>query len=196
MMTLPKAGPEALVDIIVPIHNALDVLRPCLASVRQHTQDVPYRLILINDASSEPEIASFCRESLRPGDLYLEHAENLGFVKSVNQGMAVSETHDVLLLNSDTRVAPGWLSRLRQAVLQHPQIAGAIPLSNYASIYSVRALAEFKTEEDLELIASALADFDGQKNMPIPTAVGFCFYIRRQALKKTGSFDERFGIGY
>jgi GT2 family glycosyltransferase len=41
--------------------------------------------------------------------------ENLGFVATVNRGMALSQDNDVLLLNSDTEVANDWLDRLQRA---------------------------------------------------------------------------------
>ncbi len=65
----------------------------------------------------EPEVTAWLREVSSQDDriLLLENAENLGFVGTVNRGMSVSDSRDVLLLNSDTEVANDWLDRIRGA---------------------------------------------------------------------------------
>ena len=45
----------------------------------------------------------------------IRHARNRGFPASANDGIAAAAGRDVILLNSDTLVPPGWLERLRDA---------------------------------------------------------------------------------
>ena len=40
----------------------------------------------------------------------MRNRRNRGFVASVNSGIEAAGTHDVVLLNSDTEVPPGWLA--------------------------------------------------------------------------------------
>ena len=65
-----------------------------------------------------------------------ENAVNLGFVGTVNLGMQKHEGRDVVLLNSDTLVADGWLDRLITAAYSEKNIATVTPFSNNASIVS------------------------------------------------------------
>ena len=77
---------------------------------------MPFRLVLINDASTDERIRPHMLEHKRPQDLYLENSENLGFVQSANRGMSQSSAEDVVLLNSDTRVYAKWLVNLFSAI--------------------------------------------------------------------------------
>ena len=47
----------AAVDIVVPVYNAPEDLRICIDSVLAHTTGA-YRLVLIDDASPDPRIAT------------------------------------------------------------------------------------------------------------------------------------------
>jgi hypothetical protein len=71
------------------------------------------------------------------GQIALERNErNLGFVRSVNRGMALHPDRDVVLLNSDTEVANDWLDRLQRSALSQPDIGTVTPFSNNATICS------------------------------------------------------------
>lgn len=190
-----------MIDVIVPVYRGLEETRACLESVWRSRCAQPMRLIVINDCSPEPEVTAWLREqaSRQPMEL-LENTENLGFVATVNRGMALSESNDVLLLNSDTEVNGDWLDRLHHAATSAPDIGTVTPFSNNATICSYPTFCQ---DNDLPRGLS-LADLDrlfAQTNpdryFEIPTAVGFCMYIRRKVLQQVGLFDvEKFGKGY
>lgn len=95
------------VDIIVPVYRGVDEVMRCLSSVVLSKQRTPFELVVINDASPEPEMASILRGFAEEhGNVtFLENETNLGFVATVNRGMALHSERDVVLLNSDTEVA-------------------------------------------------------------------------------------------
>ena len=210
----PQAKPDAIpqpltpaehpVDVIVPVYRGLQDTQRCIQSVLASTCRTPWRLVIINDASPEPEITQWLREFVaQSGDprlLLLENEENLGFVGTVNRGMALSADHDVLLLNSDTEVAGDWLDRIRAAAYGDQKVASVTPFSNNATICSY---PRFCQDNDLpagwttaELDALCARTNPGQV-VDVPTGVGFCMYIRRAALADVGLFDvENFGKGY
>ena len=66
----------------------------------------------------------------------IRHRRNLGFAASANAGMRAAAGHDVVLLNSDTLVAPGWLEELRAVAYGAADIGTVTPLSNDATILS------------------------------------------------------------
>ncbi|MFI4904670.1 MAG: glycosyltransferase family 2 protein, partial [Burkholderiales bacterium] len=101
------------IDIVVPVYNAPDDVRTCVASVLAHTSQ-RHRLTLIDDASPDPRIAALFAEIAAralPQLTLLRNAANLGFTGTANRGFEVSR-NDVVLLNSDTIVAEGWLDAL------------------------------------------------------------------------------------
>jgi len=201
-LPVPQTPPDAPVDIIVPVYRGLEDTRRCVQSVLASTCQVPWHLILINDASPESALADWLR-AVAAQDAritLLENDGNLGFVATVNRGMALNGTRDVLLLNSDTEVAGDWLDRLRRAAYGDARIASVTPFSNNATICSYplfcqpNALPRGWTVAALDaLCAQTLAG----EVIDAPTGVGFCMYIRRDCLDAIGLFDvERFGKGY
>ncbi|MFV0680488.1 methyltransferase domain-containing protein [Ottowia sp.] len=198
----PLAPADLPVDIIVPVYKGLEDTRRCLESVLASTPATEWRLIVINDASPESEVTEWLR-AFAPRDpriVLLENEENLGFVGTVNRGMAHSRQHDVLLLNSDTEVASTWLDRIRAAAYSDQKVASVTPFSNNATICSYPLFCKdnalppgWSTAQLDTLFARANA---GQV-VDVPTGVGFCMYIRRAALEQVGLFDvDNFGKGY
>ena len=114
--------------------------------------------------------------------------------------MRLHPDRDVLLLNSDTVVHHDWLDRLRRAAYSTPEIGTVTPLSNSATICSYphfcqdNELPPDSCDEELDRICEAA---NPSAVIDIPTAVGFCMYIRRDCLDSVGPFDEKsFGKGY
>ncbi|MCL1960802.1 MAG: methyltransferase domain-containing protein [Desulfovibrionaceae bacterium] len=203
LLTPPlPAPPVAPVDIIVPVYRGLQDTRRCVESVLRAACQTPWRLVLINDASPEPELTGWLRQAAAADAriTLLENEQNLGFVGTVNRGMELSDQNDALLLNSDTEVADGWLDRLRAAAYSDRQVATVTPFSNNATICSY---PRFCQDNDLPEGWSAarldalFARVNAGQALDAPTGVGFCLYLRRAALNALGLFDaEIFGKGY
>ncbi len=197
----PPAQP---VDIVVPVYRGLDDTQRCLRSVLAsaiHCQ-TDWQLVVINDASPEPEVTAWLRElaAREPRITLLENHENLGFVGTVNRGMALNPTHDVLLLNSDTEVANDWLDRLRRTAYSDRRIASVTPFSNNATICSYPRFCEANALPpgmDTASLDALCARTNAGAAIDVPTGVGFCMYLRRDSLDAVGLFDTvHFGKGY
>ena len=190
------------VDVIVPVYKGLADTRRCIESVLAAPCSTPWRLIVINDASPEPEVTEYLRTlpALDSRIELLENEHNLGFVGTVNRGMALSQDNDVLLLNSDTEVAPGWLDRIRAAAHGDQKIASVTPFSNNATICSYPRFCQdndLPEGWDTARLDALFARTNAGQVVDVPTGVGFCMYIRRAALAEVGLFDvENFGKGY
>jgi GT2 family glycosyltransferase/glycosyltransferase involved in cell wall biosynthesis len=194
----PRLAP--LVDVIVPVYRGYDDTLACIHSVLTAPTATPFELVVIDDASPEPELSA---ELARLAGLglftLLVNAPNRGFVGTANRGMALHPDRDVLLLNSDTVVYNDWLDRLRA----HVGVAGTgtvTPLSNNATICSYPRENE-DNNAALELSYADLDRITGRVNagsaVEVPTGVGFCMYVRRALLDDVGLFDEElFGRGY
>lgn len=188
------------IDIIVPVYDAAALLRRCLAALDRHTDPTQARVLAIDDASPDPAVAPLLaewaqRSPLRPR--VLANPRNLGFVGTVNRGIAQTEG-DVLLLNADTEVTPGWLARMAAALAADARIATATPFSNNAEICSWPDFCRAApVPADADRIALACAQAGPPGYPDLPTAVGFCMLIRRAALAALGDFDQAtFGRGY
>ncbi|OGJ68994.1 hypothetical protein A3H90_01840 [Candidatus Peribacteria bacterium RIFCSPLOWO2_02_FULL_55_36] len=190
------------VDIIIPIHNAFEVTTRCIESVLAYTTDVPHRLLLIDDASTDTRMRPYLEniQHHHPSRVRIFFLpENRGFVQTVNYALPLTASHDVVLLNSDTEVSPYWLSGLAKICGEKEDTATVTPLSNKASIYSIMepAWADVMLRKlDVAEIGTTVRNHSLRLYPEIPTAVGFCMYMKREAIDRVGFFDEEFGHGY
>lgn len=160
----------------------------------------PAELTVIDDASPEPALSAWLRAAA-PGRFHLVvHPQNRGFVASANEGMALHADRDVVLLNSDTEVGPGWLDRLAAHARRDPAVGTVTPFSNNATICSYPKTLEpneLPAGETTASLDAAFARANAGMSAEIPTAVGFCMYITRACIARIGTFDEaRYGMGY
>ena len=194
------------VDVIIPIHNAPEYVARCIASIQQSTCSEPHlavRILLINDASSDSRVQELLDDIVQLDQPAERHADwqvlhnttNQGFVRTVNRGMALDPSADVILLNSDTQVTPGWLPRLVDGAYSAQDIATVTALSNTASIYSW-PLEAHAAALPAGRLAQLVAQHSPKLRPTIPTGVGSCLYIKRSVLNTVGLFDESYGRGY
>lgn len=195
--------PKTDITIVLPIYNALPYLQQCLARVVAGT-DVPWRLIAVDDASTDAELPEWLAEwaAERPGLVtILTQKANLGFIGAVNVGLQAAQdrggTGPVILLNSDAMVPDGWASRLI-APLTAANVGSVTPMSNAAEVLSVPSIGAGIAIGDGDVDAiDAVAQSLGAVALPdIPTGVGFCMAMSRAWLAKVPRLDTAFGRGY
>lgn len=188
------------VDVIIPIYKNAKVTKNCIESVLNAKNETPFYIYLINDKSPDFDMQDMLKEySNHHKIILIENQENLGFVKSVNIGMKKG-TIDVILLNSDTIVTDNWIDKLHKTAYSNKTIATVTPFSNRATIFSYPETLvdneipkDFTTNELNSLVEEANRDLI----IDVPTAHGFCLYIKRDALDEIGYFNEnKYGKGY
>ncbi|MBW4023819.1 MAG: glycosyltransferase [Proteobacteria bacterium] len=196
--------PGLRVDVVIPVYRDLAATRRCLRSLLRDPAPGMggplHRIIVIDDASPEPALSRYLdRLAARRFIHLLRNPANLGFVASVNRGLAAAGRHDVVLLNSDTEVPAGWLGRLAGHAYSHPRVATVSPFSNNATLCSYPAVegGPLPFGETLARLDAACLAANAGRSVTLPTTVGFCMYLRRDALDELGVFDaETFGRGY
>ncbi len=194
---------NAEITIVLPVYNALELLKECVSRLERHT-DLPWHLIVVEDGSSDPEVRPWLTKwsARHPKQVTLVcHDENQGFVGAVNTGLELALARKgegpVVLLNSDAMVPKDWASRLC-APLNAPTVASVTPMSNAAEILSVPDIGPgiaLRTgeAEQMDTVARRL----GAMPLPeIPTGIGFCMALSRNWLRRVPRFDPAFGRGY
>lgn len=181
--------PTAACEIIIPIWNQPVLTRRCLDSVRATTQD--YRLILVDNGSEAPtrQLLDETAQADPHRVQIIRNAENLGFIKAVNQGLRASTAPSVCLLNNDTVTTPGWLKEMIRVTEQDPAIGLVNPSSNTLGYRPAQP-----TPDGILAYAETLAASRGQTR-EIAMAVGFCLLIKRAVVEAIGLLDERYGMG-
>ncbi|MCA0998669.1 glycosyltransferase [Alloyangia pacifica] len=191
------------VTVIVPIYNAVEDVEACIASLLFHTQfsNDGHHLVLANDASPDPRVRTLLDQfSEVPGVTILHQERNLGYTRNINSAMKTVEARDVILLNSDTRVTPQWLSMLQRAAHQRTSIGTVTAVSDNAGAFSVpernaaNPAPPWLSEDEY---ARAVTQASSLKHPRVPTGSGFCLYISARLIEHIGLFDdENFPRGY
>jgi len=190
------------VTVVVPVYNGFGHLKPLFESIFKNT-DEPYRLVIVDDASTDPRVVQYLNEiKERHPDkvLLLRNEENKGFTHSVNRGLKRAKGHAVIL-NSDTVVPPGWLKRLTRPLFEDENVASVTPFTNAGTICSFpeflhdNELPKDFHPEEVDSFFNSLEDANCR--IELPTGVGFCMAMGKKALKEVGLFDEQtFPRGY
>ncbi|MEO5717227.1 MAG: glycosyltransferase [Chthoniobacterales bacterium] len=102
---------EVEISIIIPVYNQVDFTHACLAAVQAHSGNIPYEVIVVDDASTDrtSEVIGAI-----PGLVYLRSETNSGFIAACNRGAAAARGSYLVFLNNDTTVTAGWLDALRE----------------------------------------------------------------------------------
>lgn len=164
-------------DIVVPHYGKgrlTELCKRCLETVRDYSAD--YRLIFVDNGSPEfPRIYPELRQHRTA--TVLRNTKNVGFVRAVNQGIAMARAPYVVLLNNDAEAVPGWLEALRAPLDAGAALSG--PRTTAAGSWQGRTHAGPGWEF---LHSRAMLAF-------------FCTMFRREVFEQLGALDEDFGPG-
>lgn len=197
---------QQLPEVVVPVYDALEHVQLCLQSVVESTE-CPHLLTIVDDGSL-PECATWLDEFAKgkPWVRVLHNGGNLGYTRAINRAIRESTGSAIILLNSDTIVSPGWLTRLIAVAESDPTTGLVGPVSNAASWQSVPAIKDKSgawainalppnttVSEYAELVRASSTG----ESAPVPILNGFCLYIKRKVFDTIGLFDEEaFPQGY
>lgn len=170
-------------DIIIPIWNQLAYTRDCLEHILKNTK-YPYRLILVDNASDKEtegylqRFASDHQDAVR----LIRNEVNAGYIKAINQGLAISDAAYVCMMNNDTLPGPEWLERMVEFSEAHPDVGLINPQCGGHG------------DTPVDIYAKTLARHKGEY-MEMNQCQGFCMLVPREVVAKIGSLDEAFGVG-
>lgn len=189
---LRSAWPRASA-IVVTIDN-LAFTKLCLASLLANTDYPNLELIVVDNGSTDgtPEFLAELA-GRHPAVLPIYNAENRGFGGANNQALAAASGDILVLLNNDTMVAPGWLSRLALR-LADSRVGLAGPATN-RTCNEAQVAAGYQTYGEFLDFAKQLAERHEGEARPIRMLAMFCAAFRRDLYERIGPLDERYGIG-
>ncbi len=192
--------PPRQVDVVVPVCGGGEVVVACLKGVLQHLTKGA-RLIIVDDGTDEAELGGLLRELCAdPRVRLMRQTRPRGFPSAANTGLREAAPNDVVLLNSDTLVAPYWLERLRSAAYSAGDIGTVTPFSNNASILSYPESSDenaMPDEAETERLAELAHLANDGATVEIPVGIGFCMYVRRDCLDSAGPLrTDLFAQGY
>jgi GT2 family glycosyltransferase len=185
-----------VLSVILVYHDDRLNLTPCLDAVFSTLTEIPFEVILADNASTDggPEDAAAAFPSIR----ILRNPENPGFGAANNRAVRESSGEFLLFLNTDTILQPGAAAVLLKALRDDPGVAACGPLL-------------FPGEGRIQVSFGDRVDFFGQlfqklflnpyfkralRRKPKPRQTGWlsaaCLLCRRPGFDAAGGFDERF----
>ncbi|WP_336572467.1 glycosyltransferase [Ensifer sp. CCNWLW204] len=188
--------------VVIPVYKGYEETLTSVYQALYSREDAEYSVLVVNDNSPDEKLVEKLAELARR-QLFEYHDShvNRGFVQTINFALEhLTADKDVVLLNSDAYVFPGWFQRLIQHADRDENVATVTPLSNNATICSYPTYDHdncLALEVDPGLLDQLASAANRGLSAETPTGVGFCFYIRRAAIDKIGALDsDAFALGY
>jgi GT2 family glycosyltransferase len=179
------------VAVVVLTWNALAYTQKCFASLREKTDHPAWRLVVIDNGSSDGT-----KEWLREQDWLTLHEndENLGFTKGVNQGIALTEAdEDVVLLNNDIVVTDrSWLRRLQEVATASPDIGvtGTRLVEASGRVNHLGSYMQPVTMMGQQMGGLELDINQATRDREVECVIFACAYITRRCIDTIGVLDE------
>ena len=176
--------PEPAVSVVVPTRNRADYLAVTLASVGAQRLQEPFEVLVVDDGSAGPEIA---RVAEAAGAAYERHPDSRGPNAARNTGIAATRAPLVCLIDDDVRAPAGWLEALVAGARRHA----------WAEAFGgpIRASLEGPAPRACGREAAPITTLDlGPEDRQADAVWSANMAIRRSALERVGSFDERVSI--
>jgi len=182
----------SLTSIIILTRNNLDYTKKCIESIKKYTPE-PYELIVVDNGSTDGTIEYL--ESL-PDVKLIKNPTNLGFAMGNSMGIKEARGEYILLLNNDTIVTEGWLTRLISAAESDPSIGLVGPRSNYVA--GVQLVKDVPYRDDMEAMREFARKWsleNAGKYEETFRVIGFCMLVKKDVIEKIGGFDPLYEMG-
>jgi GT2 family glycosyltransferase len=192
------AAPD--VSIIIPVLDKLEFTRQCLDRIWRNTGPVRYELVVVDNGSRDGTEAWFSEAHAWPSPVrYHRNAVNLGFAKANNIGANLARGRDLVFLNNDTLVQPGWLDGMLR-VLRSSRSVGIVGIKQlfpYTNViyHTGVVFAPGGIPQHLYPHLDATLPHVNQERA-YQAVTGACLMIPRALFQEAGGFDEEYVNGY
>lgn len=104
------------VTVIIPNYNGIEYIRGCLDSLREQSYK-DFEIIVVDNASTDGSCEIV--ENEYPEAKLIKLSQNFGFCRAVNEGIKITATKYLILLNNDTKADVNFVGELRNTIDAH-----------------------------------------------------------------------------
>ena len=183
-------------SIIVVTWNVQGLLAACLRALPASTGGLPTEIIAVDNGSVDGSADLVAQEF--PHVRLIRNANNAGFARANNQGLALAGGRYVVLLNPDTEPQPGSLAEMVRFMDAHPKAGAASPRllrpdgapqpyafgADPSPIYLLRRRLAQRRRDYLH-------DWGATEPLRVGWVSGACLVVRRATVEQVGGLDER-----
>lgn len=190
-----EASTQIRLSVIIVNWNTCNLLRDCLRTLFLDLPD-DWEVIVVDNGSTDASTAMV--QSEHPQASLICNVENAGFARANNQGIRRSTGRYVLLLNSDTQIPPGALSRLIDFMDNQLQVGACSPQlrtsggDSQAYAFGNEPSLGYLLRRGLTrlLLNRPIHDWDVGHTIDVDWVSGACLLLRQEALAQIGGLDE------
>lgn len=186
---------------IIVSWNTRDLLKHCLHSVERASRELAAETIVVDNNSNDGS-GRMVREQF-PQVQLIENRENLGFARGNNQGIRRSQGKYLLLLNSDTEVAPRSFQVLVDFITARPNVGavgarllnadGSLQPSCFPMLTPGREIWQLVFLDRIWRRSTyPMYRWDVTTPREVEVIKGACLMLRREALDQVGLLDEEY----
>jgi N-acetylglucosaminyl-diphospho-decaprenol L-rhamnosyltransferase len=200
-----------ILSVVIVSYNVKFFLEQCLSSLKKAIDGISpggslTEVFVIDNASSDGSLDFLC--SLFPAFHFIQNAENVGYAKANNQGLAFCNGEFILFLNPDTILAEDSLD-ICISFFRSTTDAGALGLhmidgsgsflresrrgfpSPIVSFYKMAGLTRLFPRSKV-FSAYYMGHLPEGSTHPVDVLPGAFMMLRKKTIELTGGFDERF----
>lgn len=199
------ATSHPLASVIIVSWNTSSATQSCVRSVLANDPDGALEVIVIDNASSDDTVAQLTRRY--PRVRIIVNAENEGFARACNRGMAFAKAPFLVLLNSDATVSDAVIFRCIDWLRAHPDVGmvgcelvngeGRRTYTAFRKLAIWRSLSENlwlyrflpQTRRPRVLLGGY---WDSSEPVAVDWLAGAFLCLRQEVFNTTGGFDSRF----
>ena len=189
-----------MVSVIILNWNGAALLEEYLPSVVANTPADKAQVVVADNGSTDSSLQLLAERF--PSVKVIRFPENYGFAEGYNRALALTDTPNTVLLNSDVAVPQGWLEPLIDAMERDPQLGACQP-----KIISYRDRSRFEYAGAAGgfidrngypycrgRIFDVVEEDQGQYDTQIPVfwASGAALMVRTDLYRQVGGLDARF----